>query len=251
MTFTPDHPSAIVCESPNYNDRRHSLDMLVLHYTGMENGEKALKWLCMKESQVSSHYLVMEDGQIYQMVPETKRAWHAGVSSWERQEDLNSRSIGIEIVNAGHEFGLPDYPQIQIQAVLKLSQDILSRWPVPPHRVVGHSDIAPSRKRDPGEKFPWKFFFENGVGLWAQEIEKSEVFLRIGERGNNVSQLKHRFKEFGYGVSDGDEFDQSFKQVVSAFQRRFLPDSVTGDVCTATAEKLDMLIEQKQNFPVS
>lgn len=248
MTFTPDHPSAIVRPSPNFNDRRHPLDMLVLHYTGMESAEDALKWLCMEESQVSSHYLVMEDGTVYQMVPEEKRAWHAGVSSWEGGEDLNSRSVGIEIVNAGHEFGLPPFPHRQIEAVVGLSQDILARWPVPPHRIVGHSDIAPGRKRDPGEKFPWKTLFENGIGLWVEPAEETPFSAGLGDAGSGISELKRRFRSLGYGVSDTDEFDEDFKNVVTAFQRRFLPERVTGEVCGVTPGTLEKLIQQKRSY---
>ena len=157
----------IQAPSANFNERLHPLDMLVLHYTGMKDGPSALARMQEdKEPRVSAHYMVEEDGRVFALVPEEKRAWQAGRSWWRGEEDLNSRSIGIEIVNPGHEWGYRPFPEAQIEAVLELCKGILSRWPIPQNRIVAHSDIAPDRKEDPGELFPWKRFAEAGIGLW-------------------------------------------------------------------------------------
>lgn len=172
--------------SPNFDVRTRAIDLVVLHYTGMQNAEIALARLTDPSpvagkypgpwqspdvapdaplSRVSAHYVVDEAGMIYSLVPEQHRAWHAGVSNWEGESDVNSRSIGIEIVNGGHDFGLPDFPAPQIDAVIALLQDILARHGLDATRVVGHSDVAPGRKLDPGEKFPWKRLAEYRVAL--------------------------------------------------------------------------------------
>ena len=161
----------IASPSPNFDDRKHKVDMLVLHYTGMDSGQAALDHMCNPAAKVSSHYMVWEDGRIDQLVAEDRRAWHAGVSTWQGDDDLNSRSIGIEIVNGGHDFPLPDgslppYPMAQIQALIELCQRILASHDIPDSRIVGHSDIAPARKQDPGEHFPWERLARAGIGLW-------------------------------------------------------------------------------------
>ncbi|WP_339741735.1 N-acetylmuramoyl-L-alanine amidase [uncultured Maricaulis sp.] len=150
MSLTP-----IAAPSPNFNDRKLPVSLIVLHYTGMENGAVALERMCDPAAEVSAHYMVEEDGRVFQLVDEDKRAWHAGVSAWRGETDINSASIGIEIVNGGHDYGLPDFPAIQIEAVIHLVADIMARHGIGPEGVVGHSDIAPGRKQDPGEKFPW------------------------------------------------------------------------------------------------
>ncbi|MBN9252732.1 MAG: N-acetylmuramoyl-L-alanine amidase, partial [Mesorhizobium sp.] len=164
--FLPDHAGADVRVSPNFGPREGTRrpDMIVLHYTGMESGQAAEAWLCDPASEVSSHYLVHEDGRIVQMVRESDRAWHAGKSSWRGVTDTNSRSVGIEIVNPGHTLGYPKFPQIQIDAVIDLCRGIVGRHGIAPELVLAHSDVAPGRKVDPGEKFPWPKLFEAGVG---------------------------------------------------------------------------------------
>jgi len=161
--------------SPNFNDRRLAEgagpDMLILHYTDTKTAFEALSLLQSEEKQVSAHYLVDEDGTIYQLVAEDKRAWHAGVSYWDGETDINSRSIGIEIQNPGHGNGYRKFPEKQMQAVAALCKEILFRHDIPPHRVLGHSDIAPDRKRDPGELFDWKFLAKHGIGLWPDVTE--------------------------------------------------------------------------------
>lgn len=155
--------------SPNYNDRAPgAINMLVLHYTGMASCEDALARLCDPVAQVSAHYLIDEDGTVYQLVAEQHRAWHAGVSFWKGERDINSRSIGIELVNPGHELGYRAFPQIQMQALADLAHEILARHPIPPDRVLGHSDVAPGRKRDPGELFDWQWLAGQGIGVWPK-----------------------------------------------------------------------------------
>src|SRR5665213_22984 len=154
--------------SPNHGPRRASIDMLVLHYTAMADAASAVARLTDPRSQVSSHYLVDKAGAIFALVPEERRAWHAGASSWNAEQDLNSRSIGIEIDHPGHDGGNPPFPEPQIDAVIGLCQGILGRWPIPPTRVLAHSDIAPGRKQDPGERFPWEQLFRGGIGHWAE-----------------------------------------------------------------------------------
>ena len=158
----------IPAPSPNFDMRRAPPDMLVLHYTGMETGEAALARLRDPEAKVSAHYLVEEDGRIFQLVPEERRAWHAGAGGWRGEDDCNAASIGIEIVNPGHEFGYRLFPEAQIAAVIALIGDIRDRWTIPDNRIIAHSDLAPARKTDPGELFPWKRLAEAGHGLWFE-----------------------------------------------------------------------------------
>lgn len=200
--------------SPNFNERQFPLDMLVLHYTGMETGDAAIERLTAKEAGVSAHYVVRETGEILQLVDEDKRAWHAGVSSWQGDEDLNSRSIGIEIVNGGHDWpasdgSLPEYPDAQIEAVIALSKAIIARWNIPADRIVGHSDIAPARKADPGEHFPWQRLAEAGIGLWPSAI------------GAEVQPSERSLRSIGYDIGD-------LPAAITAFQRRWMPDRIDG-----------------------
>ncbi len=225
--------------SPNFNARRLPLSMLVLHYTGMETGEAAIARLADAEAGVSAHYVVEEDGRIIQMVAEDQRAWHAGKGVWRGCEDVNSASIGIEIVNGGHDFGLPDYPEPQIEAVLALSQAILARHPIAACDVIGHSDLAPDRKQDPGEKFPWKRFADAGVGLWPESATPAYSATSPGNEGASVLGLRQALQDIGYGVAPDGAYDDALKAVVLAFQRRFRPSGLTG----AADEETCALIE--------
>ncbi|WP_084397909.1 N-acetylmuramoyl-L-alanine amidase [Henriciella aquimarina] len=200
--------------SPNFNERRFPLDMLVLHYTGMETGAAALERMCDPAASVSAHYMVWESGEIVQLVEEDKRAWHAGVSRWQGDEDLNSRSIGIEIVNGGHDWPLedgrlPPYPEAQVQAVIALCKDILGRWDIPQTRIVGHSDIAPARKQDPGEHFPWVKLAREGIGLWPLQP------------GTGEATLASALEQIGYDIGD-------LPAATAAFQRRWRPARIDG-----------------------
>jgi N-acetylmuramoyl-L-alanine amidase len=231
--------------SPNHGERRVGpIDILLLHYTGMPSCEGAMAWLCTPESQVSCHYVVTEDGTILQLVDESRRAWHAGVGSWAGETDLNSRSIGIEICNAGHDFGAPPYPEVQIEATLDLCRGILARHPIPPWRVLAHSDVAPSRKRDPGEWFPWARFAAAGVGHWVEPVEPSGgAALREGDCGPAVLSLQTALAAYGYGVDAAASFDAATRDVVVAFQRHFRPQRVDGVADRSTIATLDRLLD--------
>lgn len=231
--------------APNVNERVGGpADILLLHYTGMPAGEKALKWLCMEESKVSCHYFVFEDGRIVQSVPESRRAWHAGVSSWKGEEDINSRSIGIEISNPGHEHGYVPFAEAQIEAVIQLSKDICARNKIVPERVLAHSDIAPSRKEDPGELFPWDQLYEAGIGHFVPEEPLGDGrFFQLGEQGEPVAALQSMLALYGYGLDVNGNFDEKTRAVVIAFQRHFRRSKVDGVADASTIATLHRLIK--------
>lgn len=232
--------------SPNFGHRRGGLkpEVLVLHYTGMESGQGAEDWLCTRESGVSAHYIVHEDGRIVQMVRETARAWHAGKSSWKNASDVNSLSIGVEIVNPGHEHGYPDFPEMQIEAVIALCRDICRRHPIPRQDIVAHSDVAPGRKIDPGEKFPWDRLARAGVGHFVEPIPPDDVeLLGAGSHGEAVSELQSELARYGYGVERSGVYDAATETVVSAFQRHFRPARVDGLADRSTRGTLEKLLE--------
>lgn len=244
--FRAQHARASVHPSPNFTERRAGLrpDALILHYTGMETGAAAEEWLCTPQSEVSAHYLVHEDGAIVQMVPEEKRAWHAGKGSWQGAEDVNSFSIGIEIVNPGHAFGYRAFPPEQIDAVITLCSDLCRRHAIPPHRVLAHSDVAPGRKVDPGEKFPWRTLAEKGVGHFVEPVLPGEgPYLAEGARGGEVEALQALLARYGYGIAPSGVFDRRTAIVVEAFQRHFRPARVDGIADLSTRETLKRLLE--------
>ena len=196
--------------SPNFDARGVNIDLVVLHYTGMKSGRAALDRLTDAAAKVSSHYLVEEDGRIFRLVEEEKRAWHAGVSSWRGASDVNARSVGIEIVNPGHEWGYRAFPGAQIDAVIELVREIQSRWGIPRHGVVGHSDVAPERKEDPGELFPWEQLSQAGVAIGR--------FDGAPDPGIDYSEALNAIRGVGYYFLDG-----AHAAAVLAFQRRFCP----------------------------
>lgn len=230
--------------SPNYGPRTGGpVNMLILHYTGMDPAERALKWLRDPESSVSCHYFVFEDGRTLQLVDEADRAWHAGKSFWAGETDINSRSIGIEISNPGHQYGYRAFPDAQIEAVIAICSDILGRLPIPPERVLAHSDIAPLRKEDPGELFPWDRLHAEGIGHWvAPEAVAGGEALRPGDRGAAVAGLKKRFREYGYGLGEDSEFDIETEAVVRAFQRHFRQERIDGTADRSTVVTLERLL---------
>jgi N-acetylmuramoyl-L-alanine amidase len=244
--FNPDSSVVERVEpSPNHDERAGGIspDLIVLHYTGMEVTHDALNRLCDSKARVSSHYLVYENGRILQLVPEARRAWHAGASSWQGHSDINSRSIGIEIANPGHDFGYPDFPKRQIAAVIMLCRGIMTRRGIRRDQVVAHSDIAPSRKQDPGEKFPWKLLADSGVGLWADPVPITDwLSLVPGDTGDTVTELQKSLAEFGYGITITGEYDATTKEVVTAFQRHYRPAQVDGLADTSTRETLRKLL---------
>jgi N-acetylmuramoyl-L-alanine amidase len=241
--MTPDSPLVETCRpSPNHGERLKPLDALVLHYTGMPTGEAALDLLCSPAAQVSCHYLVWEDGRIWQLVEESRRAWHAGKSFWAGETDMNSRSIGMEIVNPGHDGGLPPFPDAQINAVSALCRDICARRGIKPERVLAHSDIAPARKTDPGEVFPWERLA--GIGHWIapQPILHGPVH-DLGAKGPAVADLQVMLASYGYGVETSGVYDDATRIVVAAFQRHFRPEWVDGVADISTIETLRRLLE--------
>ncbi len=251
--FPADSPlAAEVLPSPNHGERVNvaAPDILLLHYTGMESTAQALEWLRSPERQVSAHYVVFEDGRIVQLVPEARRAWHAGASFWAGATDINSRSIGIEIANPGHDFGYPPFPAIQVEAVTALCKDILSRNPIPPDRVLAHSDVAPTRKNDPGEKFPWEVLHRFGVGHLVEETPPSDgrYFMR-GEHGQPIEALQAMLALYGYDVPVSGTYCAQTEVVVRAFQRHFRRARVDGVADVSTLQTLYRLSTTRPAAP--
>jgi len=248
--FPPD--SCVVAEvmpSPNHGERKDGRrpDMIVLHYTGMPHAPAALERLCAPTSEVSSHYFVFEDGRVIQLVPESRRAWHAGAAIWAAETDINSCSIGIEIANPGHEYGYRDFPKRQIAAVTTLCRGILTRHTIPPARVLGHSDVAPSRKQDPGEKFPWRTLHDSGVGHWVKpaKITEGGAPLALGDRGDAVAAMQTSLSTYGYGIAVNGHYDSAMHEVVAAFQRHFRPERVDGVSDASTRNTLQDLLAHR------
>ena len=249
MSFPPD--SSLVDEirpSPNHEPRKGVArpDILLLHYTGMKTTQAALERLCDPAARVSSHYLVFEDGRVFQLVPEARRAYHAGESSWEGTTDINSRSVGIEIGNQGHDFGCPPFPEAQIERVVALCRDIVARWSIAPCRVLAHSDVAPNRKRDPGEAFPWRRLAEAGVGVWVEPapLEQGPV-LGPDDSGAEVARLQRMLADYGYGVPTHGSYDLMTHEVVAAFQRHFRLARVDGMADVSTVKTLEKLLARR------
>ncbi len=235
--------------SPNHGERLAGpTDILLLHYTGMADAGQAMDWLCNPESGVSCHYFIYEDGRIARLVDESRRAWHAGASCWAGEVDINSRSIGIEIVNPGHTVltdgqELPSFPDRQIDALNELCVDILSRHDIKPQRVLAHSDVAPARKMDPGEAFPWARLAEAGIGHWVTpEPISGGRFLAVGDSGEPVEALQAMLALYGYEIELSGRFDTPTEQVVTAFQRHFRPQRVDGIADASTITTLNKLI---------
>ena len=233
-----------VAPSPNHGDRRgRTIDALVLHYTGMSSGARALARLCDPASEVSCHYLVWEDGRVSQLVAEAQRAWHAGRSSWAGERDINAVSIGIEIVNAGHTGGCPPYPEAQVAAVIALCRDVMRRHAVPAARVLAHSDIAPGRKIDPGEWFPWGRLATAGVGLHVDPVPLTGgPVLAKGDQGPAVAALNADLARLGFEAPEMDQFDAQTAAVVASFQRRHRPGLVDGRADSSTLMTLAALL---------
>lgn len=231
-------PALHARSSPNHDARPRQavIDMIVIHYTGMRTGEEALARLTDPQARVSAHYLIEEDGRIFALVPEERRAWHAGVAAWAGLHDINARSIGIELVNPGHEFGYRPFPDRQIAALIALIRDIRRRWPVPDSRILGHSDVAPLRKQDPGELFPWDRLAAAGIGLWPAKGK-----WRTHGRVAPLSALA----AFGYGWL-AEEDAQATAAVVRAFQRHFRPEQINGHWDEECGRRLAWLLAAKK-----
>jgi N-acetylmuramoyl-L-alanine amidase len=232
----------IAAPSPNFDARTTLPDMIVLHYTGMISGEAALARLRDAAAKVSAHYLVEEDGRVFALVPEARRAWHAGLGFWRGERNINAVSIGVEIVNPGHEFGYRPFPDAQIAAVIDLLGDIRSRWTVPDERLLGHSDVAPNRKTDPGELFPWKELAEAGHGLWAEPSDAPGAALGDGDEGLGVLALQSALARFGYDCPKTGRYDSDLATIVRAFQRHWRPEQVDGVADGGTRARLMALL---------
>ncbi len=205
--------------SPNFEPRAGGIDMLVLHYTGMKTAAAALERLCAPEASVSAHYLVDEDGTVWRLVAEEHRAWHAGISSWRGRNDVNGASIGIELVNPGHEWGYRPFPEPQMAALEALCRDLLARHPIPPRHVLGHSDVAPRRKQDPGELFDWPRLARAGIGIFPATAAAAPA---------TIAELQRLLAAIGYAVPDSGRLDAETALVVTAFQRHFRPSRCDG-----------------------
>ncbi len=218
--------------SPNHDARPAggAIDILLLHYTGMKTAEAALSRLCDPAARVSAHYTIDRDGTVYAHVPEDRRAWHAGVSYWAGERDINARSIGIELVNPGHEFGYQPFPEEQMAALIDLAGDIVKRHAIAPHRVLGHSDVAPQRKADPGELFSWAQLADFGIGLWPHDGG-----MALGQT------VETALAAFGYGVGEAP-----LETIVTAFQRHFRPARVDGIADNETRRRLAALLAQME-----
>jgi N-acetylmuramoyl-L-alanine amidase len=229
---------AIERPSPNHDARpaRTPIDILLLHYTGMATAKAALDRLCEAAAKVSAHYLVDEDGTVYALVPEDRRAWHAGRSRWAGASDINGRSVGVEIVNPGHEFGYRPFPEAQMEAVADLAREIVARHAIPPARVLGHSDVAPRRKQDPGELFDWVRLAREGVGLWPEDVDDGP------QDTPPVAEIQAMLGRFGYGVPNTGVLDEETRIVLAAFQRHFRPSRVDGEIDGDTVARLGWLI---------
>jgi N-acetylmuramoyl-L-alanine amidase len=246
LSFMPD--SSVVSDvmpSANFDERRSGRepDMILLHYTGMTDAASAIERLCATGTEVSAHYIVLEDGAVIQSVQESARAWHAGISFWAGETDINSRSIGIEIVNPGHDLGYPDFPLRQTAAVIALCKGIMLRRNIAKARVLGHSDVAPARKKDPGEKFPWRLLADSGVGHWVEPapLGRSEQKMR-GATGEQVLQLQRALSRYGYNIALTSQYDTTTLDVVAAFQRHFRPERVDGVADHSTLTTLENLL---------
>ena len=230
--------------SPNHNSRDETpIDILLLHYTGMDSAEGACAWLCDPQSKVSAHYLVDETGVVTAMVEEERRAWHAGAAYWGGERDINARSIGIEIHNGGHPAGLPAFPDRQIASVATLAQDIVARNAIPATRVLAHSDVSPGRKVDPGEVFPWEVLANAGVGLLPKpDGARGDISLRQGMAGPSVASLQRELIRFGYGLSETGQFDERTVLIVSEVQRHYRRSRIDGIADGETRSIVEALV---------
>ena len=237
---------AAVRPSPNCGPRRGEArpSILLLHYTGVASAATAIDWLSRAESKVSAHYVVDEAGQVTQLVAEEMRAWHAGLGTWAGESDVNSVSIGIEIHNPGHEQGYPDFPEPQLSAVEALCRDIIARHGIRPERVLAHSDVAPTRKKDPGEKFPWARLARAGIGHWVapEPLSLADPGIARDAAGPLVAAVQSLLASYGYGIEATGGFDPKTEFVVTAFQRHFRPERVDGRIDQSTVATLERLI---------
>jgi N-acetylmuramoyl-L-alanine amidase len=247
MTMKPDSKLADALHpSPNQGERRKGCkpSLVLLHYTGMPSAAKAIQWLAHPKSKVSCHYVIDDTGEITQMVPENMRAWHAGASHWAGETDINSASIGIEIQNPGHEHGYPGFPAEQMQAVAALCRDIAQRRAIPRAGIVAHSDVAPGRKNDPGEKFDWAWLALNGVGHWVEPAtpESGGRVYAVNDESADIAETQELLRRYGYNIEVNGRLDQWTLIVLRSFQLHFRPARADGKFDRATLDTLTRLV---------
>lgn len=235
---------ALDAPSPNHEPRLRPPDCVILHYTGMTSGAAALERLRDPEAKVSAHYLIEEDGRLFRLVPEERRAWHAGRAFWKGEADVNGLSIGIELVNPGHEFGYRPFPEAQITTLLKLMDEVRGRWSVPDWRILGHSDLAPDRKTDPGELFPWDALARAGHGLWVEPAAAPGEPLAEGAEGAGVFALQAGLTRLGYDSAPSGVFGAETRIIIEAFQRHWRPAKVDGVADGETRARLIALLRE-------
>jgi N-acetylmuramoyl-L-alanine amidase len=225
--------------SPNFDARPNGgrVDMLILHYTGMRTAQEALDRLCDPAAKVSAHYLIDEGGTVTRLVVEEKRAWHAGISSWRGRTDINGASIGIELVNPGHEFGYRRFPESQMAALEELARRILGRHPIPARHVIGHSDIAPLRKQDPGEFFDWPRLARTGIGFWPDFTGQTAAKLP------GLREIQANLAVIGYFCPQSGAQDAATTAALLAFQRHFRPGRCDGVLDAETGRRIILLAE--------
>jgi N-acetylmuramoyl-L-alanine amidase len=232
--------------SPNIGERNNGLRpaILVMHYTGMASAAKAIDWLSRPESHVSCHYVIDEDGRVTQMVAESARAWHAGASYWQGETDINSASIGIEIQNPGHDDGYHPFARAQMRGVRDLARDIMDRHHIAPECVLAHSDIAPARKIDPGEKFDWAWLAKAGIGHWVAPVavEPKDPGRDLGPHTPASLSMQAMLVQYGYDAGGSTSFDKALQINVKAFQRHFRPARVDGRIDQSTLRTIEALI---------
>lgn len=229
--------------SPNFEPRSPDvpLDLIILHYTDMRNAEEALARLCDVEAKVSAHFLIGKEGTLYQLVDLAYCAWHAGISSWQGEERINHRSIGIELDNGGHTFGLEPFPAPQMNTLVDLLSHLTTTYAIAPHRIVGHSDVAPLRKSDPGELFPWADLARKGFGLWPFEATPTLPLSPLLPM--TTLEIQWAFSSIGYGCPQTGVWDDSTQKVCRAFQQHFTPHELTGYPSDVTCQALQALLK--------
>ena len=239
--------AVIDLSSPNWDERPADagpVDTLVLHYTGMVSADAALTRLTDRRAKVSAHWCIGEDGTVWRLVADERRAWHAGTSEWRGRRSMNDFSIGIELVNPGHEHGYRPFPPAQMDALLDLASAIVARHPIDPRNVVAHSDIAPTRRQDPGELFDWERLAATGIGLWPQGVvqpSQQGCVLRQGDSGVAARRQQERLRAVGYGLAADGDFGPATAAVVRAFQRHFRQARVDGIIDAGTDAALDQV----------
>lgn len=247
-----DLPNIIASPSPNFDARAVPkgaeaplIDTVILHYTGMKSATEALDRLCDPGAQVSAHFLIEENGAIHQLVEPDRRAWHAGVSHWQGRDGLNHTSIGIELVNPGHEFGYRQFPEAQIDTLCGLLAWLKASFDIRASRFVGHSDVAPDRKQDPGELFPWRLLAERGFGLWSTVPRNDKTILaKKGMLGQEIASLNKSLRNIGYFVPLSEEFSEVTLFALTAFQRHWRPELLSGWLDQGTKNVLEDIEKQ-------